>query len=84
MNIKTEKTDEVKKEDGEEGKMEEKNKEAVMPEMGRLVMTIDGQQKLLPFGPNDLLSTATMLDGDKVRAIRQVHHLTDVTRTHLT
>nr|XP_040035294.1 uncharacterized protein si:dkeyp-121d4.3 isoform X1 [Gasterosteus aculeatus aculeatus] len=67
VNIKTEKTDEVKKEDGEEGKMEEKNKEAVMPEMGRLVMTIDGQQKLLPFGPNDLLSTATMLDGDKVR-----------------
>lgn len=36
------------------------------PEMGRLVMTIDGQQKQLPFGPNDLLSTATMLDGDKV------------------
>lgn len=37
------------------------------PEMGRLVMTVDGQQKQLPFGPNDLLSTATMLDGDKVR-----------------
>lgn len=37
------------------------------PEMGRLVMTIDRQQKQLPFAPNDLLSTATMLDGDKVR-----------------
>lgn len=36
------------------------------PEMGRLVMTIDGEQKQLPFGPDDLLSTATMLDGDKV------------------
>ncbi|XP_037321498.2 uncharacterized protein si:dkeyp-121d4.3 [Pungitius pungitius] len=68
VNIKTEKKDEVQKEEaqGEEGKME-KNKEVVTAEMGRLVMTIDGQQKLLPFGPNDLLSTATMLDGDKVR-----------------
>lgn len=36
------------------------------PELGRLVMTIDGQQKQLMFGPDDLLSTATMLDGDKV------------------
>lgn len=42
------------------------------PEMGRLVMTIDGQQKQLPFGPNDLLTTATMLDGDKVRGSRGV------------
>ncbi|KAM8858723.1 uncharacterized protein AB9W97_019153 isoform 2-T2 [Spinachia spinachia] len=68
VNIKTEKTDEIKKEEaeGEEGKMENNN-EVVTAEMGRLVMTIDGQQKLLPFGPNDLLSTATMLDGDKVR-----------------
>ncbi|XP_054874839.1 uncharacterized protein si:dkeyp-121d4.3 isoform X2 [Amphiprion ocellaris] len=37
------------------------------PEMGRLVMTVEGQQKQLPFGPKDLLSSATMLDGDKVR-----------------
>ncbi|XP_018530342.1 uncharacterized protein LOC108882367 isoform X2 [Lates calcarifer] len=37
------------------------------PEMGRLVMTIDGQQKQLAFGPRDLLTSATMLDGDKVR-----------------
>uniref|UniRef100_A0A3B4G420 Cold shock domain-containing protein n=1 Tax=Pundamilia nyererei TaxID=303518 RepID=A0A3B4G420_9CICH len=36
-------------------------------EVGRLVMTIDGQQKQLTFGPKDLLTTATMLDGDKVR-----------------
>lgn len=36
-------------------------------EMGRLVMTIDGQQKQLSFSPKDLLTTATMLDGDKVR-----------------
>lgn len=37
-------------------------------EMGRLVMTVDGVQKQLTFGPFDLLSTATMLDGDKVNA----------------
>lgn len=36
------------------------------PEIGRLVMTIDGQQKQLSFGPKDLLTMATMLDGDKV------------------
>lgn len=35
-------------------------------ELGRLVMTVDGQQKQLPFGPIDLLSRATMLIGDKV------------------
>ncbi|XP_037638022.1 uncharacterized protein si:dkeyp-121d4.3 isoform X2 [Sebastes umbrosus] len=69
------------KPEGEEGKEEEeevkKKKQSVEagggaaekpdPEMGRLVMTIDGEQKQLTFGPNDLLSTATMLDGDKVR-----------------
>ena len=38
-------------------------------ETGRLVMTVDGQQKQLPFGPRDLLTTATMLDGDKVSNI---------------
>lgn len=36
-------------------------------EIGRLVMTVDGQQKQLFFGRKDLLTTATMLDGDKVR-----------------
>lgn len=35
-------------------------------DVGRLVMTVSGVQKQLPFSPNDLLSTATMLDGDKV------------------
>lgn len=52
-------------------KQEEEEKEVskaagVEREMGRLVMTVAGEQKLLTFGPNDLLSTATMLDGDKV------------------
>uniref|UniRef100_H3D776 CSD domain-containing protein n=1 Tax=Tetraodon nigroviridis TaxID=99883 RepID=H3D776_TETNG len=37
------------------------------PGAGRLVMTVDGQQKQLPFGQSDLLSTATMFDGDRVR-----------------
>lgn len=37
------------------------------PEIGRLVMTVNGEQKQLSFCRNDLLSTATMLDGDKVR-----------------
>lgn len=37
------------------------------PAMGRLVMTIEGHQKQLSFTSNDLLSTATMLHGDKVR-----------------
>lgn len=36
------------------------------PGAGRLVMTVDGQQKQLPFGQSDLLSTATMFDGDRV------------------
>ncbi|XP_029282079.1 uncharacterized protein LOC115004560 isoform X3 [Cottoperca gobio] len=69
--------------DEEEGKMEMKEDEEeemrkqlvqaggaalkVDPNTGRLVMTIEGEQKQLPFGPDDLLSTATMLDGDKVR-----------------
>lgn len=39
------------------------------PSMGRLVMTVDGQQKQLSFCPNDLLSTATMFDGDRVRVL---------------
>lgn len=37
------------------------------PAMGRLVMTIEGHQKQLSFSSSDLLSTATMLHGDKVR-----------------
>lgn len=36
-------------------------------------MTIDGQQKQLPFGPTDLLTTATMLDGDKVGDSKQTN-----------
>lgn len=40
--------------------------EAKPEHLGRLVMTVSGVQKQLPFSPNDLLSTATMLDGDKV------------------
>lgn len=39
------------------------------PGMGRLVMTIEGQQKQLSFSPSDLLSTATMFDGDRVRVL---------------
>ncbi|XP_068457966.1 uncharacterized protein si:dkeyp-121d4.3 isoform X2 [Clinocottus analis] len=80
VKIKVEKMDEDEKEEAEgklEGEEEVKEVEEKLPaapaavkpdpEMGRLVMTIDGQQKLLPFGPQDLLSSATMLDGDKVR-----------------
>lgn len=69
---------EVKKEEEEEGTKNRltENEIAVVgkskpePEMGRLVMTINGQQKQLPFAIDDLLSTATMLDGDKVRRWR--------------
>ncbi|XP_076598707.1 uncharacterized protein LOC143327925 isoform X2 [Chaetodon auriga] len=46
------------------------------PEMGRLVMTVDGQQKQLPFGPSDLLTTGTMFDGDKVRFNIATHQVT--------
>ncbi|XP_043992669.1 uncharacterized protein si:dkeyp-121d4.3 isoform X1 [Gambusia affinis] len=45
------------------------------PEVGRLVMTVDGRQKQLSFGPNDLLSLATMLVGDKVRFSLATHRL---------
>lgn len=63
---------ELKKEKVDEAVTEDKPAEAAEagtkphPEVGRLVMTIDGQQKQLTFGPKDLLTTATMLDGDKV------------------
>ncbi|XP_027862086.1 uncharacterized protein LOC114137589 isoform X1 [Xiphophorus couchianus] len=46
------------------------------PEVGRLVMTVDGRQKQLTFGPNDLLTLATMLVGDKVRFSLATHRLT--------
>lgn len=51
----------------EEGKKKNEFVGAAGAEMGRLVMTIEGQQKQLSFSPKDLLTTATMLDGDKVR-----------------
>jgi len=33
---------------------------------GRLVMTVAGEQKILHFDPSDIISTATMMVGDKV------------------
>lgn len=66
ITVKKEKTcEEVTKEKPPEAEV--KTKPDV--EVGRLVMTIDGQQKQLTFGPKDLLTTATMLDGDKVRML---------------
>ncbi|XP_061545241.1 uncharacterized protein si:dkeyp-121d4.3 [Phycodurus eques] len=51
-----------------EGKTEEMQGGVESPEeAGRLVMTIDGRQKQLPFGRTELLTGATMLTGDKVR-----------------
>ncbi|XP_034055787.1 serine/arginine repetitive matrix protein 2 [Gymnodraco acuticeps] len=69
------KEEEPEKED-EEGKQDLKKEEEVMKSeavqqggalIGRLVTTIKDEQKHLPFGPEDMISTATMLDGDKVR-----------------
>lgn len=64
MEIKTEEEEEEMKNQstaaGPEGKAKPER------DLGRLVMTVSGVQKQLPFSPNDLLSTATMLDGDKV------------------
>lgn len=60
-------------EDKEDGGVEETkapepaNKGQAEPEMGRLVMTIGSEQKMLSFTAKDLLTTATMLVGDKVR-----------------
>lgn len=64
MEIKTEEEEEEMKNQSTAAGLEGEAK----PErdLGRLVMTVSGVQKQLPFGPNDLLSTATMLDGDKV------------------
>ncbi|KAM9808410.1 uncharacterized protein si:dkeyp-121d4.3 isoform X1 [Syngnathus typhle] len=58
VKIKQEQTDPKQEVDGQ-GKTQE--------EVGRLVMTMEGRQKQLPFGPGDLLTGATMLTGDKVR-----------------
>ncbi|XP_028983518.2 serine/arginine repetitive matrix protein 2 isoform X2 [Betta splendens] len=52
------------KEEEEELKKNQSDRAA---DVGRLVMTVDGEQKQLSFEPKDLLTTATMLDGDKVR-----------------
>ncbi|KAG7215253.1 hypothetical protein INR49_022649 [Caranx melampygus] len=58
----------IKKEVEEEKEVKETPSETKPdPEMGRLVMTINGQQKQLSFDRCDLLTGATMLDGDKVR-----------------
>ena len=89
VKVKVEKMDEDEKEtngkpEGEE-KMEEKMKEEKKeeeekkkapsdPEIGRLVMTVDGQQKQLTFTTMDLLSTATMMDGDKVSSYQLLQH----------
>lgn len=68
----------VKKEEGDDGPVKNEAPETGIQadaEMGRLVMTIDGVQKQLPFRQRDLLSTATMLVGDKVRSERSPSHL---------
>ncbi|KAM7385975.1 hypothetical protein PAMP_002008 [Pampus punctatissimus] len=61
------KTKEVKEDQPAEAGGESRSNAEPDAEMGRLVMTIDGQQKQLPFSHSDLLTSATMLDGDKVR-----------------
>lgn len=74
VKIKEEKKDEDEEEEEAGGGGVKVKKEAeetpaetkAEPEMGRLVMTINGQQKQLSFGRCDLLTGATMLDGDKV------------------
>lgn len=60
---------EIKKEDEDESQEDPAACGAAKldPAMGRLVMTIEGHQKQLSFSSSDLLSTATMLHGDKVR-----------------
>ncbi|KAF1371401.1 hypothetical protein PFLUV_G00278750, partial [Perca fluviatilis] len=65
---------EVKKEKEEEE--QEGKKEQSAAETGRLVMTVEGEQKQLRFGPDDLLSTSTMLDGDQVRFNIATNHET--------
>ena len=41
-------------------------KEKERPDRGRLVMTIAGEQKMLHFDPIDVMTSATMMVGDKV------------------
>ena len=43
-----------------------KEKEKERPDRGRLVMTIAGEQKMLHFDPIDVMTSATMMVGDKV------------------
>ncbi|MED6294456.1 hypothetical protein CHARACLAT_021241, partial [Characodon lateralis] len=68
---------EVKKEEDveeEKSKPTEAAKDGQLdPEMGRLVMTVSGEQKQLSFGADDMLTTATMLVGDKVRFSLATH-----------
>lgn len=69
------KNEEEKEEEKEEDRLEKTNpeppevadKEQPEPETGQLVMTLCGKQKQLSFSAKDLLTTATMLVGDKVR-----------------
>lgn len=69
MKVKEEEAD-TKREVNGGGKTEQSHGGADGPEeAGRLVMTIHGRQKQLPFGPDDLLSAATMLTGDKVSSL---------------
>ncbi len=67
MKKEEEENEDVKKNQSAETDGRAGGRAKVDPEMGLLVMTIDGQQKQLSFGPSDLLTTATMMDGDKVR-----------------
>ncbi|XP_061915339.1 uncharacterized protein si:dkeyp-121d4.3 isoform X1 [Entelurus aequoreus] len=74
VNIKKEEEDqEVKTERPEEEKSKEEagggaeSQSSPPEELGRLVMTVEGQQKVLTFGLTDMLTRATMLVGDKVR-----------------
>lgn len=79
VKIKVEKMDEdIEKKEQEAGEelMKEIKKEKPEPvqpgqEMGRVVMTVNGEQKQLSFGPKDLMTTATMMVGDKVSVLKR-------------
>ncbi|KAM9727785.1 uncharacterized protein ACNS7B_018142 [Menidia menidia] len=82
VKIKEEKVDEEELMEGA-GELKEVKKEEEEPggaELGRLVMTVDGQQRQLPFSRRDLLTMATMLDGDKVRFNIATHRETKAER----
>lgn len=86
MKVKEEEAD-TKREVNGGGKTEQSHGGADGPEeAGRLVMTIHGRQKQLPFGPDDLLSAATMLTGDKVSSLDAVEraHRPALLRTDVT